>query len=268
MPEEELQPQASLNEAEVTETPDQPQTADEPTTDEPQVAESPSTEADGSEDKKPSRAQRKIGDLTRQLKAAQEEKEALRQQQEAYAFYNQTPTAEDPWKAYESGEITMEQLQKVVQTTSQQSAQFAAQVEAQKLRAELAEKEFWGNMEKDVRELESSNPIFNPTSAEFDAEYVEELSQLYTEAYGKDTQSLQKAPKLSTFVSRIEKLRARAEEQGVSRSSAQLAEQAAQGAVIGTGGSVSSKGSSKEALKQKGMQSGDFKDYFKTMASE
>ena len=269
MEDDQLQQPTALNETEVTETPDQQSPAEEPTTDAPERAtEAPVAEDTSKDADKPNRAQRRIGDLSRQLREAQEEKERLKQQQEAYNFYNQQPQATNPWEQYENGEITMEQLQKVVQQTSQQSAEFAAQKEAQKLRMELAEKEFWSNMESDVRKLESSNPVFNPSAAEFDSEYVEELSQLYTEAYGKDIQSLQKAPKLSAFVSRIEKLRQRAEEQGVSRSSAQLAEQAAQGAVIGTGGAVANKGNSKEALKQKGLQTGDFKDYFKTMAGE
>ena len=265
---EDIQPQESLNEAEVTETPVQPQTAEEPTADVDQAPESPSTEEAPTEEKKPSRATRKIGDLTRQLKEAQEEKERLRQEREAYSFFNQQPESPDPWKAYESGEITMEQLQQVVQTTSQQSAEFAAQKEAQKLRQELAEEKFWNEMKSDVASLEASNPVFNPASPEYDGEYVEELSQLYTEAYGKDAASLAKAPKLSSFVSRIEKLRSSAEERGVSRSSAQLAQQAAEGAVIGTGGSVRSRGTSKDALKAQGMETGNFSDFFKSMAPD
>jgi hypothetical protein len=263
MPDEELQPQAENEQPEP-----QPTVEPSPAQEDQVAAQEEVQETAPESSDKPNRAQRRISDLSKQLKEAQAERARLEAESQARDFFNQQPGTSDPWEQYQNGEITMDQLKTVVQQTASSSAEFAAQKEAAKLRAELAEKEFWANTEKDVRELESSNPVFNPSSPEFDAEYVDELSQLYTEAYGKDVQSLQRAPKLSTFVSRIEKLRKKAEEQGVVRSSAQLAEQAAQGAVIGTGGAVQSKGNSRDALIQKGKQTGDFKDFFKTMAGE
>lgn len=216
---------------------------------------------------KPTRAQRRISDLTGKLKEAQQREAQLQALTDSQNILG-AQQGQDPWQAYDNGEITMDQLKSVVQNESRSSATFAAQVEAQKLRQELAEKEFWGGFESDVHALEAQNPRFNPSSPEFDQQYVEELSQLYLEAYGNDPQRLMKAPKLSQFVSKIDRMRSRAEAEGQSRSSAQLAEQAAQGAVVGTGAPVSNKGNSREALKQQALQTRNFKDYYKSLAEE
>lgn len=259
---DEMQPQA-LNEQPEQAPTEQPSPADEQ---EPVAATQAETEQPEEKPAKENRAQRRISDLTKQLKEAkarEEQLQALTSSQDILGA-----PAIDPWQQYHEGEITLDQLKGLVETSSRSSAQFAAQVEAQKLRQELAEKEFWGGFEADVHQMEAQNPRFNPSSPEFDQQYVEELSQLYLDAYGKEPNRLMQAPKLSQFVSRIERMRARAEAEGQSRSSAQLAEQAAQGAVIGTGAPVATKSTAKESLKAEGLRTGNFRDYFKTLADE
>lgn len=228
------------------------------------VAQEPLERQEDDTSEKPTRAQRRISELTRELKEAKAQAEARAAQAQATDFFSQTPE-QDPWQQYESGEITMDQLKQVVSETSRGSAEFAAQKEMAKLRQELAEREFWGSLESDIRQMEATNPKFNPKSPDFDEEYVEELSELYKDAYGKDVQSLMRAPKLSQFVSRIEKLRAKAEAAGVERSSAQLAQQAAEGAVIGTTPSQT-KRDPVSIAKQKGHETGDYTELFKSLA--
>src|SRR5690606_23294950 len=100
-------------------------------------------------------------DLSKQLKEAQAAREQAEAQAQARDFFKQAqPGTPDPWEQYENGEITMEQLKTVVSHTASQAGEFAAAKEAQKLRQELAEKEFWGGLEKEVRDLEAKNPKY------------------------------------------------------------------------------------------------------------
>lgn len=256
MADEALQPQEALNETE-------PEVSQSSPTEENSQGASESHD-DSQEQDRPTRAQRRISDLSRQLKEERQQRQMTQEQANEF-FANATQPA-DPWQAYQDGNITIDQLREVVKKEATQTASFEAQKEAQKLRQELAEVEYWRGLDADVRQLEAKHPKFNYNSPEYDAEYVDELSKLYADTFGRDTASLMKAPKLSDFVGRIEKLRSKAEAQGVEKSSAQLAQQAAEGAVIGTTGSKQTKRSGQD-LVEEGKQKGDFTNLFKAMAN-
>jgi hypothetical protein len=250
---EELQPQEAQN----PELEQQPAEQPSPVVHEEAAAQEP-TEA-MSEENKGGRAQRRISDLSHELREAKEEADRYRQQAEAKAWYSeQSAPPQDPFQQYEDGNITMEQLKQAVFQTSE----LASKKEAALIRQELAEKEWQTELKAEVQRLEAANPRFNPASSEFDGEYVKELSDLYKEAYGAN---MLKAPPLSKFVARIEKLRTKALDEGVERSSAQLAEQASQSAVVGSG-SPPKGGVTGRDLIERGKQSGDFNDLFKAMA--
>lgn len=260
--EEALTPPQALNpEAAAEPAPEAtPASEEQPAQPEPQAPEAPQedeakAEAPEVKEEKVPRAQRRIQDLSHQLKEA---KEQLAQAQTPTWDFAQPTTEVDARTQYESGEITLEdylqQRERQVLATSQLQTQ--AQIAA--LKAEREEEKFWTSFEVDTAKLEKSNPKFDPDNKEqFDQEYVDELSSLYVESF-KDR--IQTAPKLSEWVARIEKLRAKAEAAGQAASSATLADQAAQAAVGGESGTPPKAPSGKEALKQKALQTGSKED--------
>lgn len=218
------------------------------------------THEESSSQDKPNRAQRRISDLSKNLRESQAENERLRAEQlEAQRFYSEMNQSSDPFEQYQSGELTFDQLKQAVN----QTAEFASQKEVEKLRRELAQKSYLNDLEADSIKLERENPKFNPDSPEYDEEYVAEMAALYKSAYmGKPD-----APKPSQFVASMEKLMSRAEAKGRETSSAELAQQVAQGAV--TGGQSQGRATKSDpvaAAYEKAKTTGKWEEYFTAQA--
>ena len=217
--------------------------------------------AESSQETTPSspRAERRIHDLSRQLKEAKQQLQEQESQLSSLSGYTAQPEADDK-TLYESGEITLEDYLARRDGKVMGAAQLAAQAEVARLQQHIQEKEFWNEFEADARSLESANPRFNPTSDQFDQEYVDELSKLYLESFGRTPQDIARAPKLSQFVGSIEKMRLKAESQGRAASTATLAEQAGQMSVGGSASESPPATTTKESLKERWLTTGDPKD--------
>jgi hypothetical protein len=260
-----LTPLETLPQAEVAPAPDSPSQS-EPAATAPEVEQaSPEVSTDtqevtAEETPRSPRAERRIQDLSKQLRDAKAlaDEQASQLQSLTQGF---APVMEVDDKAlYESGEITLEDYLARRDAKVMGASTLAAQAEVAKLHQTIKEKEFWQEFETDATRLEAANPRFNPSSDQFDQEYVDELSQLYLESFGRTPEDIARAPKLSKFVSSIEKMRIKAENQGRAASTATLAQQASEMSVSGSSSEQPTTTTTRESLRERWLQTGSRED--------
>lgn len=173
-------------------------------------------EAEGDKsEQRPSRAERRINQLTEKLKAKDEpQKQAelppwLQQQQQ--------PTLE--------GEVTAEQLQQFIAS----QAQNMTRLELERYKQELSQQRQREDFGRDIEQLVKENPELDPNSDQYDADLDNALQELFESSNDLQTGRLNK--KASDIFKAIKNVRQKERDKGSKETTASMAEKLAEQAV-------------------------------------